>query len=82
LPSQHGGEIVKTLPAADIVIIGGGWTGLLIAKELGQRTSSKIVVLERGAMRKTNDYSNDMDELDYFKHGGILQYVLRQLLSA
>jgi aconitate hydratase len=23
-----------------------------------------------------------VDELDYFKHGGILQYVLRQLLSA
>jgi aconitate hydratase len=22
-----------------------------------------------------------VDELDYFKHGGILQYVLRQLLS-
>jgi aconitate hydratase len=23
-----------------------------------------------------------LDELDYFKHGGILQYVIRQLLAS
>jgi len=51
VPTRKGNR--ENAPAADIVIIGGGWTGLLIAKELGQRTSSKIVVLERGAMRKT-----------------------------
>jgi gluconate 2-dehydrogenase alpha chain len=56
---------MKTLPSVDAVIIGGGWTGLLMAKELGSRTALSIVVLERGALRKTDDYGDDMDELDY-----------------
>src|SRR5882724_4417532 len=56
---------MKTLPRADVVIVGGGWTGLLLAKELGARTSQSIVVLERGEPRKTADYFEGMDELDY-----------------
>jgi gluconate 2-dehydrogenase alpha chain len=56
---------MKTLPSVDIVIIGGGWTGLLMAKELGSRTALSVVVLERGGPRKSDDYGEDMDELDY-----------------
>jgi gluconate 2-dehydrogenase alpha chain len=56
---------MKTLPAVDVVIIGGGWTGLLMAKELGSRTTLSVVVLERGKPRNTEDYGDDMDELDY-----------------
>src|SRR6202521_1768300 len=56
---------MKTLPPVDVVIVGGGWTGLLMAKELGSRTSLSVVVLERGGPRKTENYSSDMDELDY-----------------
>lgn len=56
---------MKTWPAVDVVIIGGGWTGLLMAKELGSRTSLSVVVLERGRLRKTEDYAEGMDELDY-----------------
>ncbi len=56
---------MKTLPAVDAVIIGGGWAGLLMAKELGSRTALSIVVLERGVPRKSSDYADDMDELDY-----------------
>ena len=56
---------MKTLPAVDAVIVGGGWAGLLMAKELGARTSLSIVVLERGPSRQPSDYSTDMDELDY-----------------
>ena len=57
---------MKNLPSTDVVIIGGGWTGLLMAKELGSRTSHSIVVFERGGMRKQADYTLGMDELDYF----------------
>ena len=56
---------MKTLPSVDVVIVGGGWTGLLMAKELGSRTALSVVVMERGGPRKTNDYDEDMDELDY-----------------
>ncbi len=56
---------MKTLPAVDAVIIGGGWAGLLMAKELGSRTALSIVVLERSIPRQTSDYADAMDELDY-----------------
>lgn len=56
---------MKRLPAVDAVIVGGGWAGLLMAKELGTRTSLSIVVLERGPSRQPSEYTNEMDELDF-----------------
>ncbi len=56
---------MKRLPEAGIVVAGGGWTGLLAAKELATRTTDRIVVVERGGARKTADYLDDMDELDF-----------------
>src|SRR6266852_6032018 len=56
---------MKTLPQVDVVIVGGGWTGLTMAKELATRTALRIVVLERGGPHKTRDYLDNMDELDY-----------------
>ncbi|HYL63953.1 MAG TPA: GMC family oxidoreductase [Candidatus Methylomirabilis sp.] len=56
---------MRTLPHADVVIVGGGWTGLLMAKELGSRTSLSIVVLERGAPHAAMEYANGMDELEH-----------------
>ncbi|MEO8657018.1 MAG: GMC family oxidoreductase [Bryobacteraceae bacterium] len=56
---------MKTLPRVDVVIVGGGWSGLLMAKELGARTSLSVLVLERGVPRDTSTYAQGMDELDY-----------------
>jgi gluconate 2-dehydrogenase alpha chain len=56
---------MKSLPAVDVVIVGGGWCGLLMAKELGARTSLSIVVLERGEAHKAGEYAAGMDELEY-----------------
>jgi gluconate 2-dehydrogenase alpha chain len=56
---------MKNLPATDVVIVGGGWTGLLLAHEVGARTSHSVTVLERGGPRKLEDYAGAMDELDY-----------------
>lgn len=64
---------MKTLAAVDVVIIGGGWTGLLMAKELGSRTSLAVVVLERGGRRAVSDYLDDMDELDYMVRHRMMQ---------
>ncbi|MFN0166999.1 MAG: GMC family oxidoreductase [Bryobacteraceae bacterium] len=56
---------MKNLKPVDVVIVGGGWTGLLAAKELGARTGLRIAVLERGEPRRTADYADDMDELEF-----------------
>jgi gluconate 2-dehydrogenase alpha chain len=64
---------MKTLPSADVVVVGGGWTGLLMAKELGTRTSASVVVLERGGPRETTDYFNTMDELENYVRLRLIQ---------
>ena len=57
---------MKTMPHADVVIVGGGWTGLLMAKEIATRTPLKVVVLERGGpIRTMAQYAMGMDELDF-----------------
>ena len=56
---------MKTLPKVDVAIVGGGWTGLLMSKELGARTGLKVAVLERGQPRNRAAYADGMDELDY-----------------
>ncbi len=55
---------MQLLKRADIVIAGGGWVGLAMAKEITSRTSLSVVVLERGPLRKMADYATAMDEVD------------------
>ena len=56
---------MQQLKSVDVVIAGGGFVGLTLAKEITARTGLSVVVLERGRPRKTSDYGADMDELDY-----------------
>jgi gluconate 2-dehydrogenase alpha chain len=72
---------MKTLPRTDVAIVGGGWSGLLLAKELGARTGLSIVVLERGVPRKTSDYFDGMDELDYAIRNRLMQDISRETLT-
>jgi len=46
---------MKTLKPVNVAIVGGGWTGLAMAKEITGRTSLSVLILERGAPRKTAD---------------------------
>ena len=71
---------MKTLPSTDVLIIGGGWTGLLMAKELSARTPVSIVVLERGRDRRP-DYVKGMDELDFFVRMHMMQDPSRDPIS-
>jgi gluconate 2-dehydrogenase alpha chain len=67
------------LPPVDIVIVGMGWTGGILAKELAQ-TGLKIVALERGAPRSTqNDFSVPLirDELRYSQRHDLMMDVSR-----
>ena len=57
----------KTLAKKDVVVIGFGWTGAIIAKELTE-AGLNVLALERGPMRDTDPdgvYPQTMDELTY-----------------
>src|SRR5690242_15429884 len=56
---------MKRLRSADVVVVGAGWAGLSMAKELTTRTGLSVIALERGPARKTSDYASSMDEVDY-----------------
>ena len=59
--------MTKTLPAVDVVIVGGGWSGSIAGKELAAE-GQRVVVLERGEPRWTSpDYQAPQvhDELKY-----------------
>jgi gluconate 2-dehydrogenase alpha chain len=72
---------MKTLPHVDVVIVGGGWTGLLMAKELGTRTALSVVVLERGPHRQTGDYADQMDEVDFSLRLRMMQDASRETVT-
>jgi gluconate 2-dehydrogenase alpha chain len=67
---------MQRLKPVDVVIVGGGFVGLLLAKEIASRTSLSVVVLERGGPRKTSEYADGMDEVDHS-----LRYRMMQNLS-
>jgi gluconate 2-dehydrogenase alpha chain len=72
---------MKTLPKVDVVIVGGGWAGLLMAKELGTRTPLSVTVLERGGWQSTESYADDMDELDYGVRLKMMQDASRETVT-
>ncbi|HVE32792.1 MAG TPA: GMC family oxidoreductase [Gemmatimonadaceae bacterium] len=53
------------LKPVDVAIVGGGWTGLTMARELTTRTPLSVLVLERGSMPGATKYADGMDEIDY-----------------
>jgi gluconate 2-dehydrogenase alpha chain len=56
---------VEYLDPVDVVIVGSGWAGMIMAKEIASRTSLSVLVLERGGpFRGLTAYGEDMDEVD------------------
>ena len=59
--------MAKTLPKKDVVVLGFGWTGAILSKELTE-AGLNVVALERGPMRDTDPdgvYPQTMDELTF-----------------
>jgi gluconate 2-dehydrogenase alpha chain len=56
---------VETLAPVDVVIVGAGWAGMIMAKEIASRTSLSVLLLERGGpFRGFGAYAMEMDEVD------------------
>src|SRR5580704_17882056 len=72
---------MENLKPVDVAIIGGGWTGLMMAKEITSRTGLTVAVLERGIPRKTSDYALDMDELDYAVRLRMMQNIAEETIT-
>jgi gluconate 2-dehydrogenase alpha chain len=72
---------VKRAAEVDVAIVGAGWTGLTLAKELATRTSLKILALERGVFQKTADYIDDMDELDFAIRHRLMQDIAQETVT-
>src|SRR5438105_396013 len=73
----------RSLPAVDIVLIGFGWTGAIMAQELSQ-TGLSMVAFERGGWRDApNDFAVtfDQDELRYMWRHHLFQNVAHDTLS-
>lgn len=67
--------MAKQMPPKDVVIIGLGWTGSILAMELSKE-GLEIVALERGKMRKTVpdfEYPGNTDELAYAHRYKLMQ---------
>lgn len=64
--------MAKTLPKTDIVLVGVGWTGGIVAAELTKK-GYKVVGLERGKSQTVQDYFLAHDELRYAQRGEMLQ---------
>lgn len=72
---------MQTQKAVDVVIVGGGWTGLAMAREITSRTALNVVVLERGPARKLSDYAANMDEVDYSIRMRMMQNIAEETLT-
>ncbi len=72
--------MTRKLPAVDVAIVGGGWTGSVIGKELAAH-GQKVVILERGEPRwPSPDFQGPMvhDELKYSRRHALHQNAARE----
>jgi gluconate 2-dehydrogenase alpha chain len=72
---------MTNLKPVDIAIVGGGWSGLAMAKEICTRTSYSVAVFERGGPRKTADYALTMDEVDYAIRLRMMQNIAEETIT-
>ncbi|MBV6714921.1 GMC family oxidoreductase [Paenibacillus chitinolyticus] len=68
------------LPKVPILIVGMGWSGGILAAEL-TKAGHKVVALERGKSRKTEDYYMAHDELRYSQRYELMQDLSKETVT-
>ncbi len=80
---REGLNMATTLKPVDAVVVGFGWTGAILAKELTE-AGLNVVALERGENRDTypdGAYPNTLDELTYNTRGKLFQNLSKSTVS-
>ncbi|WP_059105053.1 GMC family oxidoreductase [Shouchella shacheensis] len=72
--------MAKTLPKTEAVVVGMGWTGSILAAELGKE-GVEVVALERGRGRDLQDYYVVHDELRYGIRYELMQDLSKETIS-
>ncbi len=72
--------MAKELDKVDVLTVGVGWTGGIIAAEAAKE-GLKVVGLERGKERGTEDYQNIHDEYKYAIRYELMQDVSKETLT-
>jgi gluconate 2-dehydrogenase alpha chain len=72
--------MVKTLPKVDVVTVGLGWTGGIIAAECA-KAGLKVIGLERGQERGTEDFSKVHDEYRYAIRYELMQNLAKETIT-
>ena len=74
-------QTMTRLKPVDVAIIGGGFTGLTMAKELSTRTSLTVLVLERGRQRTPMEYAAGMDHIDFATRFRMMQNIADETVT-
>ncbi|MBM7634205.1 choline dehydrogenase-like flavoprotein [Geomicrobium sediminis] len=72
--------MVQQLDKVDVVTVGVGWTGGIIAAELA-KAGYNVVGLERGAEQKTEDFLQTKDELRFDSRYELLQNLSNETVT-
>ena len=72
--------MAKKLDKVNVVIVGSGWAGGIPAAELS-KAGYKVVCLERGKERSTQDFIGAKDELRYTRRYELAQDLTKQTLT-
>lgn len=72
--------MATTLPGVDVVTVGVGWTGGIVAAEC-TKAGLKVVGLERGQKRGTEDYMSIHDEYRYAIRYDLMQNLSKETVS-
>lgn len=73
--------MVKRLDKTDVVIVGSGWSGGIVAAEMSKK-GYKVVGLERGQYRKTEDYIGTKDELRFSLRYDLMQDLSKETITS
>ena len=72
--------MATTLPSVDVVTVGVGWTGGIVAAECS-KAGLKVVGLERGQKRGTEDFLSIHDEYRYAIRYDLMQNLSKETVS-